>query len=92
MKLLNAELYAICVLEPYQGSHSADHLYEGLCCYFKKLEIDAFMIVVGANLQRAQRFYTKRGAIPIGVLNRIWKEIHIIQASTLSINAKPNFL
>ena len=74
----DAELYSICVLEQYHGSNVANDLYKELCDYFTSLKIDAFMIVVGAELKRAQRFYKKQGAFPTGSLEQGYGKRSII--------------
>lgn len=69
-KLTDAELYSICVTKKYQGSAVAQTLYDGLRDFFKENNLDAFMIVVGSELSQAQRFYTKQGAEPVGILEQ----------------------
>ena len=69
-EIMDAELYSICVTKEYQGSFVAEALYDGLCEFFKHSNKDAFMIVVGSKLSRAQSFYIKQGATPIGSLEQ----------------------
>lgn len=66
INMVEAELYSICVAKEYQGSDVAEVLYDRLCDFFRQSNEDAFMIVVGSGLSRAQSFYTKQGAKPIG--------------------------
>ena len=62
----SAELYSICVAEKYHGTGIADELYLKLSQYFKNNDVDEFLIFVGEKLDRAQRFYIKRGAAKVG--------------------------
>lgn len=69
-KMIEAELYSICVMKKYQGSEVAQTLYDSLREFFKENNLDAFMIVVGSELSQAQRFYKKQGAKPVGTLEQ----------------------
>lgn len=69
-RMIEAELYSICVTKKYQGSAVAQTLYEGLRDFFKENNLDAFIIVVGSELSQAQHFYKKQGAEPVGTLEQ----------------------
>lgn len=67
-KKTSAELYSICVAREYQGTGLAAELYMKLSKYFEDNNVDEFLIFVGDNLDRAQGFYIKSGAVKVGSL------------------------
>lgn len=63
---INEELLSIVVDAECRGKSTAKQLYEFLCLWFKQNNVLQFKIIVGKDLNRAQRFYEKMGAKRIG--------------------------
>lgn len=62
------ELFSIAVNQSARGSGAAGHLYQSLCAHARAQGVPAFRIVVGDSLGRAQRFYIRLGAKPVGTV------------------------
>ena len=62
------ELLSLVVTEKTRRTGVAKQLFEELISQFKQREVSDFKIVVGENLEGAQRFYEKMGAKKIGVI------------------------
>ena len=82
--LPKAELLSIAVIDSERGGGLAQKLYNLLALAFTKQGETAFCIVVGNNLSRAHRFYTKMGAQYFSLVN-----IHKGQTSTIYKQSLP---
>ena len=49
----------------FQGGGHAENLFNALCFHFREKGASSFKIIVGSNLVRAHKFYTKMGSIPV---------------------------
>ena len=67
---INAELYSLAVYEQHRREGIAAELYDNLCDQFEKMKVQKFIIVVGGNLKKAQKFYKASGAKISGILNQ----------------------
>jgi ribosomal protein S18 acetylase RimI-like enzyme len=64
VSLPEAELLSLGVSPSCRGRGHAEALYAGLVRFFADRDQAAFRIVVGAELERAHRFYRRMGAEP----------------------------
>jgi ribosomal protein S18 acetylase RimI-like enzyme len=79
--LPHAELMSIAVESGQRGQGRAQLLYQELVDHFRQRGVVAFRIVVGQQLEMAQHFYKKMGAVPVGKI-----EVHQGQASILYVH------
>lgn len=83
--LPKAELLSLAVAKEYRGSGVSQELFIMLADHFKEVKINNFKIIVGEDLNGAQKFYEKMGAIRERAL-----EVHSGKSSVIySVNIKP---
>ena len=78
------ELLSLVVSEQARRMGIAKKLFDELVIQFKQREVSDFKIVVGENLEGAQRFYEKMGAKKIGVIEVHKGERSIIYGVSVS--------
>ena len=75
------ELRSIAVDPPYRGIGCAEDLFEKLCSSFRANGVEAFKVLVGADLARAHSFYRKLGCYE-------QKSIRVHRGSSTVVNIK----
>lgn len=82
--LPRAELLSIGVDPAFRRNGHAEALFHELCAVFRQRGVASFMIVVGASLAPARRFYERMGAIAAGSLSVHDSEPSVVY--TLNVN------
>jgi ribosomal protein S18 acetylase RimI-like enzyme len=66
--LPDAEIIAFAVRKEYRGTGLAHKLFDEALVCFKRLNVDSITIVTGLNQVAAQKFYEKKGAEKVGLV------------------------
>ena len=79
--LPRAELLSLCVDQKGRGRGLSALLYNELCLLFEKMGVSSFVIVVGGELEIANKFYSRMGAKIAGET-----EVHSTQQSNVYVH------
>lgn len=80
-RLVKAELLSIAIEPNYQGKNIGGKLFNGFNSEMEKIGVKKYKIVVGGNLDNANRFYNKMGCLRVGEI-----EVHENEPSNLYIH------